>query len=150
MAVPVDQELILGEFPDGGERQPTGVHATGCKPRSARNGGEEEGTTELVALRVQKLHRHWIEISHPGRETIREKGTDQSGLVALGREHRDGGIDERSRRAACALARALIIQVDVTKLRVPSNRAASVCPENVLLYPGSGLAGLVKEEVIRI
>ena len=76
MAVPVDQELILGEPPDSGERQRAGIHATGSEPRSAGNGGEEEGATELVALRVQKLHRYGIEISHPGRETTREKGTD--------------------------------------------------------------------------
>src|SRR4029077_3529156 len=78
MAVPVDQELILGESSDGAERQRAGIHVTGIvEPRSARNSGEEEGTTELVALRVQKFHRHGIEISHPGRKAIREKGTDQ-------------------------------------------------------------------------
>src|SRR4029077_21264499 len=101
-------------------------------------------------LRVRKLHRHRIEISHPGGKAIWEKSIDQGGLVALCRQHRDGGIDKRSRRAPCALARALIIQVEVTKLRVPANRSASVRPDNVLLYPVPGLAGLIEEEVIRI
>ncbi len=61
MAVPVHHELILSEFPDSGERQRAGIRVTETvEPRSARNGGEEEGTTELVALRVQKLHRHRV------------------------------------------------------------------------------------------
>src|SRR5260221_12624864 len=151
MAVPVDQELVLGVSADRGDRQQAGIQITGIvEPWSARHFGEKEGTTELVALRVQKLHRHRIEISHPRGKAIREKGFDQGGLVARVREHRDGGVDQRSRRAASALARALIIQVEVPKLRLPANRSASVCPEDVLLYPRPGFAGLVEEEVIGI
>ncbi len=132
-SIPVGGELIVGElagFADGELHQRTGRSA--CGNVRKRKQISIRRRAELIALKSQQRRRHGIDASHSKIGGQIGFGLRRGASISC-RHIRNERADQRSRRIAAALARALIVDEEESQLAPGTDRTAQAAAENVLL-----------------
>ncbi len=151
IAVPVRGELVVPVPARVGDFQRTVIHRRTASASggveslrdsgSSRNRRNEVASApaELVAGNIQQRQRDRIDRGERNRGTVGCRGTAKDrgevGRRAVRWQNWNRRIDIRSQRISAALARSLVVHVEVSQLGLPADRAAEITAENVLLQP---------------
>ena len=149
VVIPVRGELVVGEFAglaDGELDQASGRSARRDVVRNREQISIGRGA-ELVALECQQGDRNRVGAGYV-------EGGSQAACVCSaavgGRNIRNESADQRSWGVAAALARALIVNEEETKLFAWADRAAEAPAENILLDDRTRGTGLIQKVLIGI